>query len=88
MPAALTGGFLQMREGLRASGKGAVIGDCFLAMLEGGNIIINKLKAAGNQQQRVEEASSTGGGGYGENQLDKNLDVFLTHNPPLEHTTE
>ncbi|KAL7093684.1 hypothetical protein ACP275_11G054300 [Erythranthe tilingii] len=40
--AAATGGLLSMRHGLRASGKSALIGGVFLALIEGANIMINK----------------------------------------------
>ncbi|KAF5204001.1 Mitochondrial import inner membrane translocase subunit tim17 [Thalictrum thalictroides] len=90
---ALTGGLLQMRQGLRADAKGVVFGAIVLAMMEG-VVMSNKLEksemenrqhreAEDAQRQSVEE--SLGGGG---NQVDKDLDGFLKPSPPIQQDNQ
>ena len=43
---AATGGFLQMRQGLAASGKSAMFGGVLLALIEGAGIMLNKVLSA------------------------------------------
>lgn len=47
---AATGGFLQMRQGLAASGRSALFGGVLLALIEGAGIMINKVFV---QQQQL-----------------------------------
>ena len=43
---AATGGFLQMRQGLRASSRSALFGGVLLALIEGAGIMLNKVLSA------------------------------------------
>ncbi|KAF6153336.1 hypothetical protein GIB67_003526 [Kingdonia uniflora] len=45
MAGAATGGFLQMRQGLRAASRSALFGGVLLALIEGAGITINKIMA-------------------------------------------
>ncbi|KAK9675868.1 hypothetical protein RND81_11G037000 [Saponaria officinalis] len=40
---ALTGGFLQMRQGVRAAGRSAAVGAVLLGMIEGAGIMLNRV---------------------------------------------
>ncbi|KAI5662749.1 hypothetical protein M9H77_22072 [Catharanthus roseus] len=46
---AATGGFLQMRQGLRASARSAVFGGVLLALIEGAGIMLNKVMSPPQQ---------------------------------------
>ncbi|PIA55877.1 hypothetical protein AQUCO_00700300v1 [Aquilegia coerulea] len=91
---ALTGGLLQMRQGFLASGRSALLGGCILAMFEGVQLMVNRFEGqlkdkfqkqqADRQRAEQETLAFAGGGG---NQLDKNLDVFLTPSPSIIEQT-
>ncbi|KAF9592513.1 hypothetical protein IFM89_015207 [Coptis chinensis] len=51
---AATGGFLQMRQGLKASGKSAVVGGVLLALIEGAGIALNVLFSPNPQNIPIE----------------------------------
>eukprot|EP00252_Welwitschia_mirabilis_P017378 TRINITY_DN38498_c0_g1_i1.p1 TRINITY_DN38498_c0_g1~~TRINITY_DN38498_c0_g1_i1.p1 ORF type:complete len:239 (-),score=40.33 TRINITY_DN38498_c0_g1_i1:172-888(-) len=52
---AATGGFLQMRQGLRSATKSAIFGGILLALIEGAGILMNKMLAAPPPPPRIEE---------------------------------
>lgn len=47
---AATGGLLQMRQGLRASSRSALVGGTLLALIEGAGIMLNKFMSAQQQE--------------------------------------
>ncbi|KAF9606672.1 hypothetical protein IFM89_027716 [Coptis chinensis] len=53
-PLTATGGFLQMRQGLKVSGKSAVVGGVLLALIEGAGIALNMLFAPNPQNMPIE----------------------------------
>lgn len=58
---ALTGGVLQLRQGLRSAGKSAAVGGLLLAMIEGLGIMLTRLSAQmppPPQPQMVEPSSA------------------------------
>lgn len=52
---AATGGFLQMRQGMRAASRSAIFGGVLLALIEGFGIMINKLASAPQNLPPMEE---------------------------------
>lgn len=52
---AATGGFLQMRQGPRASAKSALLGGVLLALIEGAGIMINRILSAQQRLPPMEE---------------------------------
>ncbi|KFK44149.1 hypothetical protein AALP_AA1G221600 [Arabis alpina] len=50
---AATGGLLAMRQGFRASAKSALFGGVFLALIEGAQILTNKVSADAAQNQQI-----------------------------------
>ncbi|GMY36117.1 mitochondrial import inner membrane translocase subunit TIM17-2-like [Fagus crenata] len=54
---AATGGFLSMRQGLRATARSAAFGGVLLALIEGAGIMLNKMVSR-QQQMMVDEAQA------------------------------
>ncbi|XP_021838128.1 mitochondrial import inner membrane translocase subunit TIM17-2-like [Spinacia oleracea] len=66
---AATGGFLQVRQGLRASGRSAAFGGILLALIEGAGIMLNRVMSPPAQIMYEDPSMGAGApqqmGGYG-----------------------
>ncbi|KAL9224081.1 hypothetical protein vseg_000151 [Gypsophila vaccaria] len=61
---AATGGFLQMRQGLRASAKSAAVGAVLLGMIEGAGIMLNRIMSPPPQAGLEDPGLMMGGGAH------------------------
>lgn len=55
---AATGGFLQMRQGMRAASRSALFGGVLLALIEGAGIMLNKVMSPPQNFQIMEDPSA------------------------------
>ncbi len=62
---ALTGGFLQLRQGAQAAGRSALMGGVLLALIEGVGIMLTRFTAGLQQQQEQMALEGEGMGGPG-----------------------
>ncbi|XP_019094854.1 PREDICTED: mitochondrial import inner membrane translocase subunit TIM17-1-like [Camelina sativa] len=62
---AATGGFLSLRQGLRASGRSAVLGGVLLALIEGANIMMNKFASLTPNEQFMQMQDAAASMPYG-----------------------
>uniref|UniRef100_A0A803L437 Uncharacterized protein n=1 Tax=Chenopodium quinoa TaxID=63459 RepID=A0A803L437_CHEQI len=58
---AATGGFLQMRQGLKSSARSAAFGGVLLALIEGAGIMVNRIMSPPPQGKKEGSGSSRGG---------------------------
>ncbi|XP_010498468.1 PREDICTED: mitochondrial import inner membrane translocase subunit TIM17-1-like [Camelina sativa] len=56
---AVTGGFLSLRQGLRASARSAVVGGVLLALMEGVSIMMNKSSIVTPNEQFMQDAAAS-----------------------------
>uniref|UniRef100_A0A0C9QMH1 TSA: Wollemia nobilis Ref_Wollemi_Transcript_22223_1287 transcribed RNA sequence n=1 Tax=Wollemia nobilis TaxID=56998 RepID=A0A0C9QMH1_9CONI len=61
---AATGGFLQMRQGLRSATRSAIFGGVLLALIEGAGILMNKMLAPPPPPKLEEQFAQSMGMGY------------------------
>ncbi|KAH9623784.1 hypothetical protein KSS87_008424 [Heliosperma pusillum] len=61
---AATGGFLQMRQGVKAAGKSAAFGAVLLGMIEGAGIMLNRVMSPPTQVMYEDPAMGMPGPGY------------------------